>query len=112
MATALNDWSKLARGVAVIYEEDIPVKREVKAYSDMLGIDHLYLANEGMALLAVEKGKGREVVEFMKNLGFEDASVIGEMRKGELEGFVLLKTTVGGFRVVEPASGSIVPRIC
>lgn len=112
LATALNDWSRLARGVAVIYEENIPVKREVKAYSDMLGIDYLYLANEGIALLAVEKGKGQEVVEFMKDMGFEDASVIGEMRKGKLEGFVLLKTTVGGFRIVEPASGSIVPRIC
>ncbi len=112
LATALNDWSRLAKGVAVIYEEKIPVKREVKAYSDMLGIDYLYLANEGMALVAVEEGQGQEVAEFMKGLGFEDASVIGEMRKGKFEGFVLLKTSVGGFRVVEPASGSIVPRIC
>lgn len=112
LATALNDWSKLARGVAVIYEEKIPVKREVKAYSDMLGIDYLYLANEGMALLAVEEGKGQEVVEFMRGLGFEDARVIGEMRKGKFEGFVLMKTAIGGFRVVEPASGPIVPRIC
>lgn len=112
LAMALNDWSKLARGVAVIYEENVPVKREVKAYSDMLGIDYLYLANEGMALLAVEKGKGQEVVEFMKDMGFEDANVIGEMKKGKFEGFVLLKTTVGGFRIIEPASGSIVPRIC
>ena len=112
IAMALNDWSKVSGSVIVIYEDKLPIREEVKAYSDMLGVDVLQLANEGLALLAVDSAVADDVVEFMHSLGYEKANVIGEVREGRLKGFVLLKTSIGGFRIVEAPIGSIVPRIC
>lgn len=112
IAMALNDWSKASESVVVIYEENLPIRPEVKAYAEMLGIDPLQLASEGRALLAVDGEVAEEVLCYLKELGFEDSSMIGEVKRGRLKGFVLLKTVVGGFRIVEPPTGSIVPRIC
>ncbi len=50
----LNDWARATGTVIVVNEEDIPVRPEVSSYAGMLGIDPLYLASEGVAVLAVD----------------------------------------------------------
>ena len=113
LAMVLNDWAKQTNTVIVINEEDIPVRPKVKAYCEMLGIDPLYLASEGVAVLAVDGEVADEVLKYIHSLGFTNARIIGEVKEAEeISGIVLYKSTIGGLRILEPPSGEIVPRIC
>jgi hydrogenase expression/formation protein HypE len=109
----LNDWAKAAGAVIVVEEEAIPIRPQVASYANMLGVDPLALASEGAAVLAVDPSAAEEVLEQMKRLGFEHAAVIGEVKASErYRGYVLLKTVVGGLRILEAPRGDLVPRIC
>lgn len=113
LAGVLNEWASRSGTVIVVEEEGIPVREPVKRYSEMLGIDPLYLASEGAAVLAVKPEAAEEVVEYIRSLGFEEAREIGEVRSSEkYRGFVLARTSVGGHRIIEPPSGELIPRIC
>lgn len=113
LAGVLNEWASRSGTVIVLDETAVPIREPVRRYSELLGIEPLYLASEGVAVLAVRQEVAEEVVEFMRGLGFEDAGVIGEVRFSEkYRGLVLAKTSVGGHRIVEPPSGELVPRIC
>ena len=113
LAMALNDWAKASGTVIVVEESTIPVRPQVASYANMLGIDPLALASEGAAVLSVSPDVADEVVGFMRKLGFENATIIGEVRKAErYKGYVLLKTVVGGLRILEAPRGDLVPRIC
>jgi hydrogenase expression/formation protein HypE len=113
LAMVLNDWAKASGTVIVVDEVAVPLRPQVVSYANMLGIDPLALASEGAAVLAVDPTVAEEVVEYMKKLGFENAAVIGEVRSAErYKGYVLLKTVVGGLRILEAPRGDLVPRIC
>ena len=113
LAMVLNDWAKAAGAVIVVEEEAIPIRPQVASYANMLGVDPLALASEGAAVLAVDPSAAEEVLEQMKRLGFEHAAVIGEVKASErYRGYVLLKTVVGGLRILEAPRGDLVPRIC
>ncbi|OYT62685.1 MAG: hydrogenase expression/formation protein HypE [Thermofilum sp. ex4484_15] len=110
LASALNEMARKSGVTVRIKEELIPIRNAVRRYSEMLGVDPLILASEGRALLGVEAKKAEELVRELRMRGFKDATVIGEVvGKG---GKVLLETSVGGLRPLEPPSGEIVPRIC
>ncbi|HIP66098.1 MAG TPA: hydrogenase expression/formation protein HypE [Pyrodictium sp.] len=113
IAMALNDWARESNLLIVIDEQSIPIREPVKAYAEMLGVDPLTLACEGVALLAVEGSAAEEVLDFIHSLGYKQAAIIGEVRRSErFKGKVVLKTSAGGLRIVDPPSGEIVPRIC
>ncbi|MEM1873836.1 MAG: hydrogenase expression/formation protein HypE [Acidilobaceae archaeon] len=113
LAGVLNEWARASGSVIVVEESRIPVRAPVRDYAEMLGIDPLYLASEGAAVLSVDGSVAEDVVEFMKRLGFEESRVIGEVRSSEkYRGYVLMKTVVGGYRLLEPPRGELVPRIC
>jgi hydrogenase expression/formation protein HypE len=115
LAMLLNDWAKKAGVVIVVDESRIPVREEVRAYAELLGIEPLALASEGVAVLAVDPYAVDDIVEAMRRLGYAEARVVGEVREAPEERFrgtVLLRTVAGGFRVLEPPSGELVPRIC
>ncbi len=115
LAMLVNDWARKNNLVILVREEDIPVKTQVRAYAEMLGVDPLSLANEGVAVLGVDSEKAEEVLEFIRSLGFTDASIIGEVYEAKEKrhaGRVLFKSRVGGVRILEPPSGSPMPRIC
>jgi len=108
----LNDWARNSESVLVV-EGELPIREPVRRYSEMLGIDPIYLASEGCALFSVSSEVAEDFLETLKSKGFENARIIGEVRKSEkYRGYVLMKTVVGGFRVVEPPRGELVPRIC
>ena len=111
LSMALNDIATSNGLTVIVYEDKIPVRKDVREFSEMLGVNVYDLACEGTALLAVEDKNAEDVIEELKKVGYEDASIIGEVRKGK-PGYVLLKTMTGGFRLLEPPSGEIVPRIC
>lgn len=113
LAMTLNDWAKGSGTVVAVDEAAIPVKESVRLYLGMLGIDPLYLANEGAAVLGVEPGIADAVLRTLKEAGAKDAAIIGEARKPkEHRGIVLLKSGIGGFRILEAPAGNLVPRIC
>jgi len=113
LAMTLNDWASSSGTVIVVEEASIPLRKPVVAYAEMLGIDPLSLASEGVAVLGVAPTVAEDVVERMHELGFKHASIIGEARSSEkYKGYVLYRSAVGGVRILEPPRGELVPRIC
>lgn len=111
LSMGLNDFARSNGLTVVVYEDKIPVDREVIEFTEMLGVNVYDLACEGTALISVEEDSVEEVVSVLRENGYPRASIIGEVRRGK-PGYVLLKTRTGGFRILEPPSGEIVPRIC
>ena len=96
----------------LLNEEDIPVKEEVMSFCEMLGLDPLYVANEGKLICIVKKEDAAKVLEAMRNneLG-RDAIIIGEVIEDE-ESNLYLKTSLGGTKILQMAQGELLPRIC
>ena len=112
MATVLWEIAN-ASGVGVIVREEvIPVKSEVRGVCELLGFDPYYLANEGKLIAFCPEAVADRLVSKMRShpLG-KDSVVIGRVAK-ENPGRVLLKTRIGGHRILEPLSGEQFPRIC
>jgi len=111
VADLLQDWSEKSGLGIYIRESEIPVKDEVRAAVEFLGIDVLELGNEGKAVLAVSPEYVRDIMAVLHShpLG-KNAAVIGEVRK-DIEG-VVMETVVGGERYVGRPLGDPVPRIC
>ncbi len=94
-----------------IHEENIPITDEVKAVSEMLGYDPLYLANEGKFILVIDKDEESQALNILKSLGYDDAAVIGEA--GNIyKGKVMMDTSAGGRRILDYPYGTQLPRIC
>ncbi len=112
IAGALNDWAKKNNISIIVDEEKIPIKKEVKAICDMLGLDPFNIANEGKALLAVDSIHAEKILEKLKQtkLG-KDAQIIGIVRDTNPK-MVLLNTIVGGTRFLDMPLGEPIPRIC
>jgi hydrogenase expression/formation protein HypE len=112
LATTLNELAD-ATGLAVVVEEDaLPIRPQVAAACEILGIDPLYVANEGklVAIVASEAAERATLSLRTHPLG-SDAVVVGEIRD-EPAGLVLLETSVGGSRLVDMLVGDPLPRIC
>jgi hydrogenase expression/formation protein HypE len=113
IAQTLNEWAQKSGLLMIVEERKIPLREEVRAFTELLGIDPLALACEGRAVLGVDGDSAEDVLSFIKELGYEEASIIGEVRESEkYSGIVVMRTSVGGLRILEPPSGVIVPRIC
>ncbi|MFX1480567.1 MAG: hydrogenase expression/formation protein HypE [Promethearchaeota archaeon] len=112
IAGTLNDWANKTNTSILIEEEKIPLKKQVKAICDMLGLDPFNIACEGRALLAVDPNRAEDILYRIKHtkLG-KDAAIIGEI-KAENPKRVLLKTVVGGTRFIDNPLGEVIPRIC
>jgi hydrogenase expression/formation protein HypE len=112
VATTLNELAA-ASGVGLeIDEKTIPVKESVKGACEILGLDPLYIANEGKLIALVAADVAEKVVGKMREhpLGSE-ARIIGEA-VAQHPGMVLLKTAIGGTRVLDVLRGEPLPRIC
>jgi hydrogenase expression/formation protein HypE len=112
VATALNEVAKQS-GIGIrLAESNLPVRPEVNAACEMLGLDPLYVANEGKALVFVAPEDAELVLNAMRQhpLGRE-ACVIGEVVREHPER-VVLQTGIGGRRIVDMLSGEQLPRIC
>ncbi|HDJ04999.1 hydrogenase expression/formation protein HypE [Candidatus Bathyarchaeota archaeon] len=111
LSNALNEWSEKS-GVGIeIYEEKIPVHEDVKAACEMLGIDPLDVGNEGKLLIGVVPEKAEEVLEELRRTREgKEAQIIGEATREFKE--VVLKTAIGGRRIIPTPIGDPIPRIC
>ena len=112
VATTLNEMIEGTSMSALIYEKSLPVKKEVKSISDILGLDPLYLANEGKVLLIVKKDDADNIVSIMKrHREGQGTVIIGEIIDISEEK-VLLETALGTKRIIDVLSGMPLPRIC
>jgi len=112
LGTALNEIAEKSKIGIKIYEEKIPLKKEVAAACELLGFDPLYLANEGKLLGFVSAKDTPAVLAAIKaNPYGKDAAVIGEVVEDHI-GKVVLKTRIGGLRIVDMLTGEQLPRIC
>jgi hydrogenase expression/formation protein HypE len=112
VASALNEIAGQARVGVRIDERLLPVREEVRGACEILGLDPLYVANEGKCLVIVGHDAADEVLGAMRGdpLGAE-AVAIGEIVEDH-PGRVYLRSTIGGSRVVDMLSGEQLPRIC
>jgi len=111
LSNALNEWSEKSRVGILTYEEKIPIRGDVKAACEMLGIDPLEVGNEGKIVIGVVPEKAWDVLAMLKQTKEgKDAQIIGEATK-QFNG-VVLETVVGGKRILAPPIGDPVPRIC
>lgn len=112
VATTLNEFAKESNVTIEVLEEALPVKGEVSSMCDILGLEPLYIANEGKLLVAVTGEDCEKVLQAMRNnpMG-KEASIIGEVVSGS-NGKVYLKTEIGGKRILTMPEGELLVRIC
>jgi hydrogenase expression/formation protein HypE len=112
LATVLNEFAQSA-GVGIRINEDVlPIQEEVAGLCELLGLDPLYLANEGKLVVVVPRSQAEIVLQTMQNhpLG-KESQIIGEVISSP-PGIVLLKTAFGTERILDMLSGDQLPRIC
>lgn len=114
LATVLFELAERLRHPILIEEDKIPLSKPVRAASELLGIDPLYMACEGKAVVIAPAGAAKDFLRRIRNhpLG-RKAAVIGEVqdRVGK-PGELLLQTAAGGLRLLEPLTSELLPRIC
>jgi hydrogenase expression/formation protein HypE len=112
LATVLNEFAISSRVGIRLDEQSIPVGEKVKGVCEILGLDPLYLANEGILVVVVGGENAHSVLSAMKSHpAGKDACIIGEVMATP-PGFVLLKTAFGAERIVDMLVGDQLPRIC
>lgn len=112
VATTLNEIATQSDVTILIKEDSLPVKREVQGVCELLGMDPLYMANEGKMLCFVPADKADKVIEVLKKNKYgKDARIIGEVTEGG-QPKVLLKALSGGSRIISVLAGDQLPRIC
>ena len=114
LATVLAELAERLPWSVTVRETDIPLSRPVRGAAGLLGIDPLYLACEGRAVVvAPARRAGTILGEIRKSPLGRAAAVIGEVRKDAgRPGEVLLVTRTGGVRLLEPLTSELLPRIC
>jgi hydrogenase expression/formation protein HypE len=112
LATTLNEIAGQSQVSVVLYETGIPVRPAVRGLCDLLGLDPLYLACEGRAIIIAAPEAAETVLTALQQqeLGV-GAAVIGVVQAGN-PGLVSITTASGGGRIIPPGSGEQLPRIC
>lgn len=112
VASALNEIAQASQTGIVIEEAKLPVQGAVRAACEMLGLDPLYVANEGKLIAIVPREQADAVLETMQQHPHgQNAVIIGEVVSAH-PGMVIAKTTLGATRVVDMQVGEQLPRIC
>jgi len=112
LATTLNELARQSKVGMRIDEAAIPVKAEVKGACELLGLDPLYIANEGkLVCIAAAEDAGRLLAVMQKHPLAQNAAIIGTVCE-DAQHMVVMQTTFGGLRVVDWLAGEQLPRIC
>lgn len=112
LATSLNEIARQSSVGIVINEEAVPVRQPVASLCELLGLDPLYVANEGKLLVFVPASGAEKVVGAMQNQKYgRQARVIGEVTEAG-PSRVMMRTRLGTTRIVNMITGDLLPRIC
>ncbi len=111
-ASVLNELARASRISVTVREAEVPVPPVVHAAAELLGIDPMYVANEGKLIACVAPQAADRTLAALRGVpGCEQATAIGEVRE-EPPGMVLVETAFGGRRVMDELVGDPLPRIC
>ena len=111
LANTLNEWADKSKCQLDVNEADIPIRDGVENACELLGIEPLNIGNEGKCVISVVPEMAEEVLKALRATPEgKDAAIIGRAVDGP--SCVVLKTEIGGKRILEPPSGDPVPRIC
>ena len=112
LSSTLNEIASQSEVTIEIEEKRIPVREEVRAACELLGLDPLYVANEGKLVAIVAPEDAEAVLAAMRlNTRGKDSAIIGVVQKGR-PGTVLMRTAFGSTRIVDLLAGDQLPRIC
>jgi hydrogenase expression/formation protein HypE len=112
VASVLNELARSSHVAMIVDEAQVPVVGAVAGAAEILGIDPMYVANEGKLVAFVAPEAASRALETLRSMpGCEQAAEIGEVRT-EPPGMVLVKTSFGGRRVMDQLVGDPLPRIC
>lgn len=112
IATTLNEIAFQSRVAVKIYEKYLPIPVHVKAVCEILGLDPIYIANEGKFIIICPAEKADDILEIMRNHRYgRGACVIGEVVE-KPHGKVYMETLIGGHHLIDMLSGEQLPRIC
>jgi len=111
LANTLNEWCSKSHVGMEIDQSSIPLREGVVNACDLLGIDPLSIGNEGKVIVGCVPSMAEEILKAIKRTPEgKNAAIIGTVKEGKER--VVLRTEVGGKRILEPPSGDPVPRIC
>lgn len=112
VATTLNEMIG-GSGLSIkLHEDSLPIREEVKGVCEMLGMDPLYMANEGKALIIADGDQADGIVTLLKESPYgKDAAIIGTVTD-HFPDKVYISTLAGGSRIVDMLTGDQLPRIC
>ena len=109
-SNAINEMAEKSGVQVRIREEDLPVRKSVASASELLGINPLDVANEGKVIMGVAAEDAEEILKAIRSTKYgQDAAIIGYVVEG---GSVIMETSIGGERFIEPPIGDPVPRVC
>lgn len=112
VATSLNEIAASSKLSIEMEEESLPIRPQVRAACEILGLEALFLANEGKCLVIADGNRADDILSMMRDTDEgREAVIIGRLVEGTA-GRVLINTPVGGSRVVSPLHGEPLPRIC
>lgn len=112
IATVLNEFAESSSVGITLDEASLPVRTEVRGMCEILGLDPLYLANEGKVVAVVPATHANEILEAMQSHpAGKDSAIVGEVISSPA-GRVVLQTGFGGNRIVDMLVGEQLPRIC
>lgn len=113
LATVLKELAQSSGKIFEIEEDKLPVDPQVKDFCGLLGLDPLYMGNEGKLVAIVSKKDADRALELIRSSKYgEHAAIIGQISAGDTIGKLILKTRIGGRRVLEELQGEGLPRIC
>lgn len=113
LGTVLNEFVEGSGCEILIHEEKLPVSDSVKDFCGLLGLDILYLGNEGKMVCVVDPSDAERALKIIRNSKYgENACFIGEVRENKEDPRLIMETLIGGLRSVPPLFGEGLPRIC
>ena len=114
LATVLTELSRSSRVDIKLEEDKIPVSNAVRDFCGLLGLDPLYMGNEGKCIIVLPKNEADNALEVIKNSKYgKNAVIIGEVKgMAEDKACVYIETEIGGKRILDVLQGEGLPRIC
>lgn len=112
IATVLCEMAEHNNTGVLVNEDAVIINENVRGMCELLGFDPFYVANEGKVIIVVDPADAGKALEIMKQSVFgKEASIIGEITE-EHKGKAVLKTSIGGTRIIDMLAGEQLPRIC
>lgn len=110
LATVLNEVSEMSSCGVEIMEEELPISNEVRGFCEILGLDPLYMANEGKMIAVIPKNQAKKALSIIKDTKYgKNARIIGRIVEGS---GVNMITKLKGNRIIDILYGEGLPRIC